>query len=81
MGPSASYLFLFFLVGQTYMNIKGAPCPWHFSLSRDDPRRRSVAHKPAPSSGILANIAAIAVITGLAGRMMGVVGRWSNYFV
>jgi cytochrome c-type biogenesis protein len=33
------------------------------------------------SIGILVSIAAIAVITGLAGRMIGDVGRWGNYFV
>jgi cytochrome c-type biogenesis protein len=33
------------------------------------------------SIGILVSIAAIAAITGLAGRMIGDVGRWGNYFV
>jgi cytochrome c-type biogenesis protein len=33
------------------------------------------------SIGILVSIAVIAVITGLAGRMIGDVGRWGNYFV
>ena len=33
------------------------------------------------SIGILVSIAAIAAITGLAGRMVGDVGRWGNYFV
>jgi cytochrome c-type biogenesis protein len=33
------------------------------------------------SIGILMSIAAIAVITGLAGRMIGDVGHWGNYFV
>lgn len=33
------------------------------------------------SIGILVSIAAIAVVTGLAGRMIGDVGRWGNYFV
>ena len=31
--------------------------------------------------GILITIAVIGVITALAGRMLGDVGRWSNYFV
>jgi cytochrome c-type biogenesis protein len=33
------------------------------------------------ATGILASIAVIAAITGLAGRMIGDVGRWGNYFV
>ena len=33
------------------------------------------------SIGIMVSIAAIAVITGLTGRMIGDVGRWGNYFV
>jgi cytochrome c-type biogenesis protein len=33
------------------------------------------------SLGILITIAAIGLITGLMGRMMGDVGRWGNYFV
>ncbi|MBM3861130.1 MAG: cytochrome C biogenesis protein [Verrucomicrobia bacterium] len=33
------------------------------------------------SVGILITIAAIGVITAMAGRMMGDVGRWGNYFV
>ena len=31
--------------------------------------------------GILVTIAAIGAITAAAGRMMGDVGRWGNYFV
>ncbi len=43
--------------------------------------RRAFSISALFSIGILASIAAIAVITGLAGRMMGDVGRWGNYFV
>ncbi len=43
--------------------------------------RRAFSISALFSIGILVSIAAIAVITGLAGRMMGDVGRWGNYFV
>jgi cytochrome c-type biogenesis protein len=33
------------------------------------------------AAGILATIALIGIITGLAGRMLGDIGRWGNYFV
>jgi cytochrome c-type biogenesis protein len=33
------------------------------------------------AAGILATIALIGLITGLAGRMLGDIGRWGNYFV
>ncbi len=33
------------------------------------------------STGILATIGLIGLITGLAGRMLGDIGRWGNYFV
>jgi cytochrome c-type biogenesis protein len=43
--------------------------------------RRAFSISALFSIGILVSIAAIAAITGAAGRMIGDVGRWGNYFV
>lgn len=43
--------------------------------------RRALAISTLFASGILITIAAIGVITAAAGRMLGDVGRWGNYFV
>ncbi len=45
------------------------------------PTRRAFAISAFFAVGILATIAAVGAVTAAAGRMMGDVGRWGNYFV
>ncbi len=86
-GTSAVALFASFVWGM--LSILLSPChlssiPLIVGFIDEQGRisaRRAFSISALFSIGILVSIAAIAVITGLAGRMIGDVGRWGNYFV